>query len=188
MNNCSIISVQEGVQMHTRDCPDCGKVLTYSSERSVKAAIRKKTRCKSCCKTGRLRSIETRKSISEGRKGMTFSEEHKRNLSEAHKGIEYGPHSDETRIKMSIASGGTGDIEKLNDPARRQPGPLRRLRKECLERDNHACVYCGKHDGELHAHHILSWARHEAHRYFLNNLITLCKPCHIEEHRINGNI
>ena len=156
--------------MNNRDCPSCGKELSYSTSANLRRAIQKGAVCRKC----RTYPEEVRRKISAscmgnaGRPaGLPFTEEH--------------------RISLSIAAGGDGDIERLNNPTWR-PGPLRRLRKECLERDNHACVYCGKHDGELHAHHILSWIKHEAHRYFLNNLITLCKPCHIEEHRINGNI
>ena len=184
MNNCSIISVQEGVQMHTKNCPSCGKEQSYSTKKNLNRAIRKNYKCMSCA--GRLNMSDPKKKqhLSDMWSGIKRSEETKRKISETMKGTH---RPDDVRIKLSIAHGGDGDLERLNN-GKLRTGPLKRLRKECLERDNHACVYCGKHDGELHAHHILSWARHEAHRYFLNNLITLCKPCHIEEHRINGNI
>ena len=183
MNNCSIISVQEGVQMHTRDCPNCGKALTYSTRSNLTRAIRNNKMCISC-KCSQKMTEEHKKYLSEKITGFKHTDEAKRKITESQIGRR---HTDESRIQMSLSSGGTGDIDKLNNPIRR-PGPLKRLRKECLERDNHACVYCGKHDGPLHAHHILSWIKHPNHRFFLNNLITLCQPCHIEEHRINGNI
>ena len=50
--------------------------------------------------TGRKRSKEACDSISKGRKGMKFSEEHLRNLSIAQKNR--APASVETRLKMSI--------------------------------------------------------------------------------------
>lgn len=54
------------------------------------------------------------------------------------------------------------------------------------ERDT-ACLYCGSTD-KLHAHHILSKSKHPEHALFLNNGITLCEPCHIQEHSLNGDL
>jgi len=183
MNNCSIISVQEGVQMHTKNCPVCGKEQSYVSRKNLRNAIRANRKCVSCS-TRQQMTKEARQHLSDKITGFKHSEETKRKISESQLGI---PRTDETRIKLSIAHGGDGDLERLNNGNVRV-GPMKRLRKECLERDNHACVYCGQGEGELNAHHILSWIKHPNHRFFLNNLITLCKPCHIEEHRINGNI
>lgn len=50
-----------------------------------------------------------------------------------------------------------------------------------------ACLYCGSNK-KLHAHHILSKAKHPDHALFLANGITLCKDCHIQEHTLNGDI
>jgi 5-methylcytosine-specific restriction endonuclease McrA len=50
-----------------------------------------------------------------------------------------------------------------------------------------SCLYCGSTD-KLHAHHILSKIKHPEFALFLNNGITLCESCHINEHQINGNI
>ena len=54
------------------------------------------------------------------------------------------------------------------------------------ERDT-ACLYCGS-TSNLHAHHILSKVKHPEHALFLNNGITLCEPCHIQEHTLNGDL
>lgn len=51
--------------------------------------------------TGRTRSTETRKRISESRKGMQFSEEHRRNMSKSQKGRVF---TEETRKKLSEAA------------------------------------------------------------------------------------
>ena len=64
MNNCSIISVQEGVQMHTRDCPNCGKVLTYSTRGNLTRAIRNNKMCISC-KCSQKMTEEHKKHLSE---------------------------------------------------------------------------------------------------------------------------
>lgn len=46
-------------------------------------------------------SEETKRKMSEARKGMTFTEEHKRKLSESQKGKKKGPMSEESKLKMS---------------------------------------------------------------------------------------
>jgi 5-methylcytosine-specific restriction endonuclease McrA len=50
-----------------------------------------------------------------------------------------------------------------------------------------ACLYCGS-TSNLHAHHILSKVKHPDWALFLNNGITLCEPCHIIEHTLNGDV
>lgn len=50
-----------------------------------------------------------------------------------------------------------------------------------------SCQYCGSIKN-LQAHHILSKSKHPEFALFLNNGITLCEPCHYEEHSINGEI
>lgn len=52
-------------------------------------------------------------------------------------------------------------------------------------RDNYTCARCGKKKGgkhSLHAHHIKSWAEHPELRLNADNLITLCRPCHLWVH------
>lgn len=50
-----------------------------------------------------------------------------------------------------------------------------------------SCLYCGS-ASNLHAHHILSKVKHPDWALFLDNGITLCEVCHIQEHTINGDI
>lgn len=54
------------------------------------------------------------------------------------------------------------------------------------ERDA-ACLYCGSTD-KLQSHHILSKSKHPEFALSLDNGITLCKICHIQEHILNGEI
>lgn len=49
---------------------------------------------------GRKLSEETKKKMSEAKKGIKFSEEHKRKISKANKGKKRKPHTEETKIKM----------------------------------------------------------------------------------------
>ena len=55
------------------------------------------------------------------------------------------------------------------------------------ERDKNMCQICYSTDN-LHAHHILSKSKHPTLALLLNNGITLCETCHIEEHRLNGEL
>ena len=64
------------------------------------------------------------------------------------------------------------------------------LRKMRFELDNYTCQKCGKHqtelEDELHCHHIegIQWEPLESAD--LDKVITLCKLCHSEVHKIKG--
>ena len=61
-------------------------------------------------------------------------------------------------------------------------------RNQVFIRDNYTCRRCGKIGGELHAHHIKSWALFPELRFDVENGKTLCKyPCHRDEHIETGN-
>jgi 5-methylcytosine-specific restriction endonuclease McrA len=46
--------------------------------------------------------------------------------------------------------------------------------------DGYACVVCGATDAELHVHHIVYASNFGTHQK--QNLVTLCRPCHEDEH------
>ena len=52
--------------------------------------------------------------------------------------------------------------------------------KAVFERDNWECRQCGKHGGELHAHHLYSFREFPHLRYNINNGHTLCPECHMK--------
>lgn len=60
------------------------------------------------------------------------------------------------------------------------------LSRKAMARDNYVCRACGTRGGDLAAHHILAWKTHEARRYDLSNLVTLCRGCHKEFHTRYG--
>lgn len=54
-------------------------------------------------------------------------------------------------------------------------------RKKALERDKYACRHCGVTAKKgLHVHHIVP--RSQGGSNYVDNLMTLCKECHIEIH------
>lgn len=57
-----------------------------------------------------------------------------------------------------------------------------KLREKCFERDNFICQKCFKRGGYLNAHHIKSYAEYPSLRLDLDNLLTLCQPCHKVTH------
>lgn len=54
-----------------------------------------------------------------------------------------------------------------------------------VKRRDGGCVEC-RSAAELHVHHVRSFAEFPALRLDPDNLVTLCRPCHIEAHRKGG--
>ncbi len=55
-----------------------------------------------------------------------------------------------------------------------------------FERDSYTCQYCSEKGGILNVHHIVRWSDSVELRFNMDNLITLCKSCHINIAH-NGN-
>ncbi|MGM0122725.1 hypothetical protein IGI37_000091 [Enterococcus sp. AZ194] len=65
----------------------------------------------------------------------------------------------------------------------------RKLRQQCLERDNYECQWCkyeGKlttqYDSVLEVDHIKELEKYPKYALDINNLRTLCKDCHNKRH------
>ena len=65
--------------------------------------------------------------------------------------------------------------------AARATPEYRRWRAAVLARDGYACRACGA-TAPLQAHHLLPFARYPEARYDVSNGVTLCAPCHRQEH------
>jgi len=64
-------------------------------------------------------------------------------------------------------------------------------RNSVFERDNYTCQKCRQYGGNLNTHHIIHFKDileedDQEMLYNIDNGITLCKECHIEEHKNNG--
>jgi len=156
-----------------KNCPSCGKEQAYSSASSLTRAIRKNRKCVSCCQKGRKRPAR--------------SKEHKAKLSAVAKDRQF---SEETRAKLSTAQ------HKRWETKPPEPGQetIKQLRYSSEGKawiraviSTGFCAYCGSTES-LEAHHILSISKHRAWAHFENNGIALCKPCHKQEHKLNGII
>lgn len=73
------------------------------------------------------------------------------------------------------------DGKSLSRERARHTNDLYKWREAVYERDSHTCQKCGA-TGEMHAHHIKSWATHINLRFDVDNGITLCVKCHGIEH------
>jgi len=176
--------------MFVRNCPKCGKELSYSKKFNLNKAIKNNSVCVSCSKKGeknpfygKTLSEETRRNISEKMKGekhpfygKTHSEETLHKMSDAKKGKTL---PEEHRRNISISCGGNGEL----NTGRYDHYELSRWSKAVKDRDK-CCQICGSRK-KLHAHHIIPKAKWLSGAYLLNNGVTLCSICHIEEHQLN---
>jgi hypothetical protein len=148
---------------------------------------------------GRKLSDDTRKKISESHKGKEKTEEHRKNIGISgkgrmphNKGIKSGPMSLELRKKHSEAIKGEKHPNwqggKTPDSLRvRRSQDTRIWRESVFERDGYTCQECGKKGVYLHAHHIKRFSEYPELRFDLSNGITLCRDCHRGVHRKRSN-
>lgn len=196
--------------MITIKCQQCGKEFQnyVSNHRRF---------CSNKCKYA---SKERARKISKALKGnqnaknkhWIFTKEHKRKLSESHKGIKYPnrkrPKSFTLSHRQKIGKASKGE---KNGMWRGGITPLKQIIKTCLEyrqwqrtilkRDNRICQKCEETNGrKLITHHIkdfseilyknniqtLEQALNCQELWDINNGITLCQKCHKLFHKIYG--
>ena len=115
--------------------------------------------------------------------GKVVSKETREKMSMAHKG-KSKPHSEESKKKMSISRKGrtpwnkgigtkTADSKKMKSSKEYVI-----FRKACFERDNYTCVFCGEKGKVLNMDHIKPFSLFQELRMALDNVRTLCHPCH----------
>jgi len=162
---------------------DCG------TQKVIFGQYLKSNHVKSCgCMVKDGRSDETKKKIglanSISHKGMKYSEEARKNMSESKIGIKHwnwGKKSSiESRKKMSVAQSGEKSHAWQGGLSYEEyPKYFNRMLKRYIrDRDNHTCLECGRLESEigrkLHIHHI----DYNKFNCDSNNLISLCTSCH----------
>lgn len=78
------------------------------------------------------------------------------------------------------------DEERSKNKFQRGSDEAKKARIETYKRDNYTCNICGSKGGDLHAHHLDSFADNIDKRFDLDNLITLCAECHKDFHKTYG--
>lgn len=133
----------------------------------------------------RHHSQETKKKISEAHKGIPLkhSGQFKKGYPSAFIGHRHKP---ESLKKMRISAKNRIGIKANNwqggktskSMALRNSNKYKEWRKEILRRDSYSCIECGQVGGELIVHHIKSFSKYPELRFDINNGITLCCLCH----------
>lgn len=98
-----------------------------------------------------------------------------------------------TRANMADAHSGSktnfwkGGITPINKAIR--AGLKYALWREAVfRRDNYTCVFCKVRGGRIEADHIKEFAKYPELRFKLSNGRTLCRPCHIDRHKMMSAI
>jgi hypothetical protein len=141
---------------------------------------------------GRKRPPHVGLLVSRSRKGIKFSEIHRKNLSMALKGrIPW--NKGKKGVQVAWNKGKTnynwvgeknpnwkGGISNFTRTERRNlMGSLKykKWREAVLKRDNYTCQLCGINEC-LEVDHIKTWSKYPEHRFDISNGMTLCKICH----------
>jgi len=153
--------------------PDCAICKTPLRKRRAK-------HCKKCAAhvAGSQKETRAKRSASQ-RQAMARPEVKEAHRQKARENAARLKNNDEFRIKISLSQGGDGDLLRMNNDVKRGDS---RWRKDVKERDNYMCQVCECRDN-LHVHHIKPKSSFPGLRHDLANGITLCRSCHLEEHR-----
>ena len=111
------------------------------------------------------------------RRGVKFTDEHKRKIAVAHIGI---PPWNKGLVGYNAGSkhpNWKGGITPINQKERKT-GKYSDWRKKVFQRDNYTCQECGQFGGWLNADHIKPFAYFPELRFDVDNGRTLCRECH----------
>lgn len=196
--------------MYILKCKQCNNDRQYKSKDNYNRAIKKDSVCRVCAGTEKYKKIfldsgrQIKEKISFGSVPCPRcgNEREYKNLSNYKQAIRKN-----SICRKCIGIDRKTDVErnqKIREAAYKQHGtvPSEKINPfftdrdvdmwaiEIKKRDNYTCQYCFCKGGKTkyHAHHILSKSKHPELALILNNGITLCNPCHKQEHKTNGII
>ena len=112
--------------------------------------------------------------------GKKHTTESRKKMSEAHSGENNYMYGRRDELSGKQWKGGKCS-ERVKDCSRYEG---RMWSKGVQERDNYTCQNCKvtSETNKLHAHHIKEWEEYPELRYEVSNGLTLCVPCHRNEH------
>lgn len=88
---------------------------------------------------------------------------------------------------QSVHIRGSASPSYVEDTPVRLSTVWRRRSKEARQRDGYRCQRCGSENRKtLAVHHIEHWAPGQLNPHRLENLVTLCRPCHGKVHPPRG--
>jgi len=119
----------------------------------------------------KIHSEEVRKTMSQKRKGVKLSVQHRLNISKSVKRGENHPNW----------KGGLYPEHKII----RKSVEYRIWKDAVLKRDNYKCIWCG-YNQHLEADHIKSFSEYPELRFAIDNGRTLCKECHKKTDNYGG--
>lgn len=138
-------------------------------------------------------STGLKKAYAEGRKGFSAGEwtpERKKSVSDSLK-IAYKTGTKQVtipRLSGKNHPNWQGGITPYNTKIRNSV-EMQKWKKDVFSRDNYTCLGCGDKNREgrgkrivFNAHHIKPLSKYPDSAFYLNNGMTLCKPCHDKTH------
>lgn len=104
-----------------------------------------------------------------------------------HKNWQEGKYIKLNRAKGEHHWNWKGGINPVNDTIRKST-EMKLVKRACFERDSFTCQECNQIGGELSAHHIKPFSLFPELRFALDNLVTLCKSCHLKTDTYAGRV
>lgn len=131
----------------------------------------------------KVHTEETKKKISEGRKGKNLGNTNGfvKGMTPWNKGKEHKVHNDKWKSEVSNSMSGENHWNYKDGKRLGRKYKSREWSKAVRERDNFTCQMCGSKE-KLVSHHIKEWDDNPDKRYDLENGLTLCRKCHCKIH------